>query len=669
MADYGYGGQTVIQMDQMHNKASQQVVNPVIQAFSVLFGRSPRQIAIMKGQEIPQEKYSSFESIENRLSKIFTGYADLQYDRASKYRDYDRMDSASTEAQTGLDIYAEEASQKDDKTGFRVWVESKDKKTEQELNQMIQRIRMEYKAYGVYRNLAKHGDCFLYMLLGGFGVHDVQYVHPSRIERVQEDGLLGFKAPQIAQFMPSDNKAGLFKPWDFVHFRVTAFDQESVYGRSFLEGIRKTWKQLSMLETMVVLYRISKAVQRNIFYVDVGQASLTETAQIVKDYEKFLKNKTTFVDPKTNEFKLDFNPATILQDIIWPTRPGSTSKVEQLQNTTTIGPVDDLEYWKNKMRIGLNIPKDYFDGEVTGAWNSKEALMLQDVRFSRKITKLQDAFREGIIRICQIHWAITHQQYLPPDQFIVQLGTISSIAERQREEILLRKAQIFEILANIATILGWNRWQWGDYLLDEIFPLPAELRKKLMTPDPVQEMEFKKQKELGKMNAAPGGPGKPGGAAGGKKPGQAPKPQKKVTADNLKMGLRSFGYGNEPKKVEGIDELEVNGELLEEFQELAEDIITNNVAEDIAYNKIMPYILALQNDEQRWINSQLGMGFGKEDLQELCTEEKPKPLIDSTDPDRQNKWKKLHEMGISPEFLEEGQSYEDDPLSNEKELF
>jgi hypothetical protein len=667
MADYGYGGQTVIQMDQMHQKASQQVVNPVIQAFSVLFGRSPRQIAIMKGQEIPQEKYSSFESIENRLSKIFTGYADLQYDRASKYRDYDRMDSASTEAQTGLDIYAEEASQKDDKTGFRVWVEAKDKKLEQDLNQMIQRIRMEYKAYGVYRNLAKHGDCFLYMLLGGFGVHDVQFVHPSRIERVQEDGLLGFKAPQIAQFMPSDNKAGLFKPWDFVHFRVTAFDQESVYGRSFLEGIRKTWKQLSMLETMVVLYRISKAVQRNIFYVDVGQASLTETAQIVKDYEKFLKNKTTFVDPKTNEFKLDFNPATILQDIVWPTRPGSTSKVEQLQNTTNIGPVDDLEYWKTKMRIGLNIPKDYFDGEVTGAWNSKEALMLQDVRFSRKITKLQDAFREGMIRICQIHHAITKQQYLPPDQFIVQLGTISSIAERQREEILLRKAQIFEILANIAIILGWNRWQWGDYLLDEIFPLPAELRAKLMTPDPVQEMEFKKQKELGKMGAAAG---KPGGGPGGKKPGSAPKPQKKVTADNLKMGLRSFGYGNEPKKTEGIDGLEFNGELMEEFQEVAEDIITNNVAEEIAYEKIAPYLLSLQNDEQKWINSQVGLGFGNEDLEELCkTKEKPKSLIDSSDPDKQTKWKKLHEMGISPEFLEEGQSYEDDPLDTKENLF
>jgi hypothetical protein len=134
------------------------------------------------------------------------------------------------------------------------------------------------------------------------------------------------------------------------------------------------------------------------------------------------------------------------------------------------------------------------------------------------------------------------------------------------------------------------------------------------------------------------------------------------------MGLRSFGYGNEPKKVEGVDGLEFNGELLEEFQEVAEDLIINNVAEEIAFQKIAPYLLSLQNDEQRWINSQMGMGFGKGDLEELLKAEKPKPLIDSTDPDKQTKWKKLHEMGISPEFLEEGQSY-DDPLDTEENLF
>lgn len=530
----------------------------LIQALQIVFGRSPKQLDIVKGKDQPQEKYGSFDSIENRLSKIFTGYTDIQYDRITKYRDYDRMDTASTECQTGLDIYAEEASQKDDKSGLRVWIESDDDNLAEELNGMLQRTRTEFKAYGLYRNLAKYGDCFIYLMPGGYGVHDYQFVHPSRIERMQQDGLLGFKSPELANHLPTDNRLGIFKPWDLIHMRITAYDQESVYGRSFLESVRKVYKQLSMLDTMLVLYRIAKAVQRNIFYVDVGQASVAETTSLVKDYERFLKNKQQFIDPKTNEFKLEFNPATILQDIVWPIRPGSLSKVEQLQNTSSIGPLEDVDYFRNKIRLGLNIPKEYFDGETaSGMWNSREALMLQDARFGRKITKLQDALREGIIKLCQIHWAIAKGEYLPPDAFIVQLGTISSVADRQREDILLRKAQIIEILANISVVMGWNRWVWGDYLLDEVFPLPAQLRAKLQTPDPVMQAEFEKQKELTKDGAQ-------GRAQGAMKAIKPNKPPKKTTADNVKKGLRFFGYGE--------DLLAKVPELLEEFQQIEEKI-------------------------------------------------------------------------------------------------
>jgi hypothetical protein len=630
-----------------NNAAAKQVPNPVIAAFQILFGRSARHMATLKGQQVGQEKYASFDSIESRLNKVFTGYSDIQYDRQSKYRDYDRMDSASTEAQTGLDIYAEEASQKDDKTGLRVWVESQDKKMEDDLNGMLQRVRMEFKAYGLYRNLAKYGDCFMYMLLGGYGVHDFQFIHPIRVERVQEDGLLGFRSPEIASHMPTDNRTGMFKPWDFLHLRITAFDQESVYGRSFLENIRKTWKQLSMLETMIVLYRISKAVQRNIFYVDVGQASIQETKDLVKDYEKFLKNKQSYVDPKTNDFKLDFNPATMLQDIVWPVRPGSLSKVEQLQSTTNIGPMDDLEHFYRKIRIGLNIPKEYFDGEQNGAWSSKESLMLQDIRFGRKITKLQDGLREGVVRLCQIHWAIKYQAYLDPTVFIVQLGTVSAQAERQREDVLLRKAQILEILANIAVTMGWNRWAWGDYLLDEIFPLPAKLRSKLQTPDPVIEMEAERAEKM----AASAGPG--GGKGGIKK---AAKPPKKVTADNLRMGLRGFGAPNTSLKVEDV--LSNNEELMEEFKTIGEEIIDGQAPVE----KLYSFFEKISYRDGDLVIQQIN-AFSPNEIAALISAN-PVPKTDSGSlvegvSNKPKSWAKFHEMGIPPGAFVKDMGYED----------
>ena len=467
--------------------ADNNIISPVTQALSILFNRSPRHMQILKGEEQQTStKYGLGDSLEDRLSQVFVGYSDVATDRISKYRDYDKMDLESTECHTALSIFAEESSQLDSKTGLKMWAESpKNPKIAEELNGMFQRINVEAKAYGIYRNIAKYGDCFMYNLLGSYGVHDVYFVHPSRVARVQDDGLLGFKSTDLANLVQVDNKNSLFKPWDFIHFRLLCYDQENVYGKSELESLRKVWKQLSMLETMICLYRIAKSVQRNIFYVDVGQASGAETTQILKEYEKFLKNKTTFVDPKTKEFRLDFNPATMLQDIVWPTRPNSLSKVEYLQNSNQMGPLEDLEYFRNKIRSGLQIPKDYFDGEfASGLWRANEALQLQDRRFARKVAKFQDAMRDGMVRLCQIHWAITHGEYLDAQQFEVRMGTLSDSTDRMREEILIRKGQNLMLLAAVGDAMGWNKQVWSDYLLDQVYPLPPELRDKLFTPDP-----------------------------------------------------------------------------------------------------------------------------------------------------------------------------------------
>jgi hypothetical protein len=550
------------------------------QALRILMGIDNMGIKKLKGQAALIDKPGTIDDLEKRVPKNFLGYNDgTALDRVSKYREFDRMDVLSPEIHTALDIYAEEASQNDNKTGLKVWIDSEKPNVAEELNAMLQRIKQDKKVYGHYRNLAKYGDLFLYLNLGGYGIHDTYYVHPSRMERIQSDGLLGFKSQDLAQIIPMDNKEGLFPPWSFVHMTCGAYDNESVYGSSFLDALRKAWNQLSQLELMICLYRISKAVQRNVFEVDTGQSSIPEAMQIVKEYDKMLRNKTTFIDPVTKQFKLDFNPATLLQDIIWPTRPGSTSKITQLKSDGNLGSLEDLEYWKNKMRMGLGIPKDYFDGEYSGTWNSKEALMLQDVRFGRKISKLQDGLRDGMVRLCQIHWAITHQEFLDPSAFIVNLGSISDSAERGREEVLLRKAQVLEILANVSVVLGWNRWAWSDYLLDEVFPLPAKLRQKFYTPDPKEEMDQEAALELKKV----GGSNGPGGTqkGGGSSKAKPNKPAKKATPDSVRRGLMKFGgkesleniYEEFPTVLEEIEQIE--GEL-EEIEEHVEYLNSNS---------------------------------------------------------------------------------------------
>ncbi len=989
-------------MDDNNNNNKNVILARPAQALRILFGIDDIGIKKLKGQAPLTDKPGTIDDIDKRSPKNFLGYNDgTALDRVSKYREYDRMDVLSPEIHTALDIYAEEASQNDNKTGLKVWVDSEKDNVAEELNGMLQRIRQDKKVYGHYRNLAKYGDVFMYLNLGGYGIHDTFYIHPSRLERIQSDGLLGFKSQDLAQLIPMDNKEGLFKPWDFVHMTCGAYDNESIYGSSFLDALRKAWNNQAQLEcydstteiltkergwilfkdligyehvatrnpatkafewqipsdvitkehngemvyikgraidllvtpnhrillnkkpkkvvgpieeqpngevvvtaqelinkskyefklgiptsisnwegieikekvfsnipnnvkserngikmefitkgsceriikgddfcalmgmylsegcidksggikiaqqekskgylsfkdalkninsgedvvhdghffnlhwkalnpyfsqfgyayekfipdeimnattkqlqiffdyfvlgdgsfypgtkktksisttskkmagqlveiaqklglsaniitreahtsfsklrnkevncresyhigikyndvntitkaefqqysgtvhcvkvpntivyvrrngkaswagnTMIVLYRISKAVQRNVFEVDTGQSSTQEAMQIVKEYDKMLRNKTTFIDPITKQFKLDFNPATLLQDIIWPTRPGSNSKITQLKSDGNLGSLEDLEYWKNKMRMGLGIPKDYFDGEYSGTWNSKEALMLQDVRFGRKIAKLQDGLREGMVRLCQIHWAITHQEFLDPSAFVVNLGSISDSAERGREEVLLRKAQVLEILANVSIVLGWNRWAWSDYLLDEVFPLPAKLRQKFYTPDPKEEMDQEAELEITKAAAV--GKAKAAGGASKPKAKTKPKPTKKATPDSIRRGLSKFG-GKE--SIEDIyEEFPIALEEIKEIEEYVEEIV----------NKTKP-------------NTQHGFKKGEiEELIKMYSQSAPISLNESAEEQDKNLVKamrkidliKLNEMSRPPDFAE-----------------
>lgn len=601
--------------------------NPFVQALQILFGRTDMQMNQLKGVASPVDKTVKLDNIENNLSRIFTGYADIQMDRQTKYRDYDRMDVTSTEAQVGLDIYAEESSQTDAKTGLTVWVESDLPEVAADLNGMLQRIKMESKAYGILRNIAKFGDCYTFNILGSQGVHGVQFIHPSRVERIQQDGLQGFTCPDLTRALPPDNKNNMYKPWDFIHYRLVAYDHESMYGRSMLETIRKTWKSFQMLETMTVLYRLTKAVQRNIFYVDVGQASVEEATDLVQKYTKFLQNKTTFIDPKTNDFKMDFSPATMLQDIIWPVRPNSASKVDQLQNTMNIGPLVDLEHFATKMRLGLGVPKTYFDGESDPGWNSRDSLMLQDARFGRKIAKIQKSFIEGVTGLCQIHYAISKQQYLPPDAFQVKLGTMSASAERDREETLLRKAQLLEILINVAIAAGWNREVWSDYLLDEVYPLPMEFRKKLFTPDPVEQRQADLLVKAGKE------------AKVGANAQLGSKPKRTVTNQGIKYGFKTFGEG-------APDEL--TPEILEEF--IGEHPEVKAIVEELdAIEEQSNYYAEIK---QKYAHP---YGFTEDEIKELIGSKDKihSQLNETTKPNKtkwatQTDWKALLELGLSP---------------------
>jgi len=257
---------------------------------------------------------------------------------------------------------------------------------------------------------------------------------------------------------------------------------------SGIEPARKRWLQLKLLEDAIAIYRLNRAVERIVFYIDVGQASPQEALRIVQQYKRKFGNKRQFIDPNApSEFHQAYDPHNLLENYYWPVNSATErSKIEKLQAPQEQGQLYDLDHFNEKLYVSLGIPRDYLTGEISGSWNSKESLVLQDVRFSRKIHRVQESLLEGVEYLCRFHIAIVtgDAELARTAQFKIHLADISKIARQQYDQILLNRVQLLVSLHDMGTQMQLRRDIWVPYILKNYFPdLPEELLSQVIISD------------------------------------------------------------------------------------------------------------------------------------------------------------------------------------------
>jgi hypothetical protein len=183
-----------------------------------------------------------------------------------------------------------------------------------------------------------------------------------------------------------------------VHLSMNeGLDQNFPFGNSLLETIFKVYKQKELLEDAIIIYRVQRAPERRVFYVDVGNMPSHLAMQFVERvkteiHQRRIPSKTgggqTVIDSS-------YNPLSINEDYFFPqTAEGRGSKVETLPGGTNLGEIDDLRYFTNKLVRGLRIPSSYLptgaddaasqynDGRVGTAY-------IQELRFNNYCERLQ----------------------------------------------------------------------------------------------------------------------------------------------------------------------------------------------------------------------------------------------------------------------------------------
>jgi len=331
--------------------------------------------------------------------------------RLAAYYDYESMEF-TPEISAALDIYSEESTTSSEK-GRILTVFSESERVKDTLEELFyERMDIDTNLQMWARNLCKYGDNFVYLKLdpkkGIFGTQQLPNIEIERIEGASSStpnisfGTKSKPNEEIKELMFSwKNKSIEFQSWEIAHFRLLGDDRKLPYGTSMLDKCRRIWKQLLLAEDAMLIYRTTRAPERRVFKVFVGNMDDKDIeAYVQRVANKFKRDQV--VDAKNGQVDMRYNQMAVDQDFFIPVRdPAQTNPIETLPGAQNLGEIADIEYIQKKLLAALRIPKAFLGfEEIVGEGKS---LALMDIRFARTINRIQKSLIQELNKIALIH--------------------------------------------------------------------------------------------------------------------------------------------------------------------------------------------------------------------------------------------------------------------------
>ena len=262
-----------------------------------------------------------------------------------------------------------------------------------------------------------------------------------------------------------------FNTWEIGHFRILGDDRKLPYGTSMLEKARRIWKQLLLSEDAMLIYRVSRAPERRVFKVFVGNMDDKDVdAYVQRVANKFKRDQ--IVDQSTGNVDMRFNQMAVDQDYFIPVRdPAATNPIETLDGAKNLAEIADIEYIQKKLVTALRIPKAYLGFEE--AVGDGKNLSLLDIRFARTINRIQKSMIAELNKIAIIHlFLLGFEDELT--NFTLGLSNPSKQSdllgiEVWKEKILLYKDAVAPIQDSVAPVsASWAKKHILGFSDDEI---------------------------------------------------------------------------------------------------------------------------------------------------------------------------------------------------------
>jgi hypothetical protein len=275
-------------------------------------------------------------------------------------------------------------------------------------------------------------------------------------------------------------KAIRFAPEQIVHIKV-GDDRKTFYpyGVSLVEAARGPAHQLRLMEDAMVVYRLTRAPERRVFYIDVQQLpSHKAEAFIERMKDQFKKKKiasTKGQRPGASIVEERWHAPAADEDYWIPIRPNANTRVETLPGAQNLGEIDDTVYFRNKLFTALNFPKNYFSNE--DSQQTRITLSAQDVKFARMIERLQSHIEDAFWEICDRHLKLLGYPEEAYEDLEIKMTPPSDWRELTRAEVVTNR------ITNAGSLKGSQLMddfsiltKWMKYTEDEAQEMLARLK-------------------------------------------------------------------------------------------------------------------------------------------------------------------------------------------------
>jgi len=285
-----------------------------------------------------------------------------------------------------------------------------------EFEYILDLLRFDTKGYDIFRNWYVDGRLFYHIMIDSdnprAGIKELRYIDPRKIKKVrvekksnqspksQSSGSMFIPKEYQEYYIYAENGVAVgnqglkVSPDSICHVHSGMNDENNTAVLSYLHKAIKPLNQLRMLEDATVIYRLARAPERRIFYIDVGNLPKAKAEQYLRDMMAKHKNKLVY-DASTGDVRDDRKYMTMLEDFWLPRREGGRStEITTLPGGQNLGELDDVEYFRKKLYEALNVPIGRLESDNAFNVGRASEITRDEIKFARFITRLRNKFSE-----------------------------------------------------------------------------------------------------------------------------------------------------------------------------------------------------------------------------------------------------------------------------------